>query len=348
MNNHYDENKLSLQNSVQELINKLNMKHDELVQTGDIRTITFYEERGINGAELVNLKDGSVGIAASVLAFDSERDKNLEIKDSNGNHVCFLSEPELLIGIGTPHVVLCKDSNNLYVASYGNEYSYVACYKMGGFEKVWKTNAYGSRIQSITVNDDYLIIFDMSDGKIKYLNKANGEFINNKNISTDYKNAQFNIRSHHNLATNNEKLLAGVPGLKLGLLDFENELKLYDNYSTEKLAHRKVTNLIGTLNSLAIDNNNNRVYIAFDNKVAVFSNEGYKGFFLSPKKRVTKLNYDQDTGCLMVSSADFPEGNVEVYNPSALEKLLLTSYELRSNLNSKQITDGAELNSMHM
>ena len=49
----------------------------------------------------------------------------------------------------------------------------------------------------------------------------------NKNISTDYKNAQFNIRSHHNLATNNEKLLAGVPGLKLGLLDFENELKLY-------------------------------------------------------------------------------------------------------------------------
>ena len=78
---------------------------------------------------------------------------------------------------------------------------------------------------------------------------------------------QFSVKSHHNLAATNERLLAGVP-LTLGLLSFENELKVFDNASGESISQKSVSQFIGTLNSITIDQQNNRVFIAFDNKIA--------------------------------------------------------------------------------
>lgn len=315
----------------------LNRKHDELASSGHIKQITFFKKRTINGAEFVTMSDGSIGIAAAVVAYDSERGKNLEIKNADGEHVMFLSEPELLQGIGTPGVVICSDENNLYVGSYGNEYSYIACYRMGDFERVWKTPLYGSRIQSITVNDDELIAFDMEDGKIKYFDKHSGKRNADKQISTEKDIGPLSVKSHHNLAATNERLLAGVPGLTLGLLSFENELKVFDNASGESIAQKNVSLLAGTLQSLTIDQQNNRIFIAFDNKIAVFGDNGYEGYFLAPTRNVHQLNFDQETGCLMISLTE-GEGKVEIYSPDAVTSLLQTSRELKSKI-EHQILD---------
>lgn len=301
----------------------LNEKHDALVASGDIKSITFFNDRTVNGAEFVKMKDGSLGIAASVIAYDSERGKNLEIKDVNGEHVTFLSEPELFRGEGTPEVVICSDEEHLYAGSYGNEYSYIACYRMGDFERLWKTPLYGSQIQSIAVNDSEIIAFDMEHGEIKYFDKRTGRRNEEKNIPT--------VRAQHNLATTNERLLAGVPGLELGLLSLENELKVFDNSSGESVSQKNVSLLAGTLQSLAIDQNNNRVFIAFDNKIAAFDENGCEGYFLAPTRNVHQLNFDQESGCLMISMTD-GIGKVEAYSPNAISGLLQTSRELRSQL----------------
>lgn len=142
--------KTKKQLAIQELKYGLKSKYDELVASGDINPITFFKQRAVNGAELVKMSDGSTGIAASVMVYDSERGKNVEIKNADEEHVMFLSEPELFQGRGTPGTVICSDENNLYVATYNTKYSYIACYRMGDFEKVWKTPMYGSGIQSIT------------------------------------------------------------------------------------------------------------------------------------------------------------------------------------------------------
>ena len=84
---------------------------------------------------------------------------------------------------------------------------------------------------------------------------------------------------------------------------------------------------IGALNSF------NRVYIAFGNVIAVFGEFGYEGFFLAPTKSVHKLNFDQETGCLMVSMTE-GKGKVEVYSQSAIKSLLQTSKILISSLGS--------------
>ena len=246
----------------------------------------------------------------------------------------FLTEPELFQGRETPRTVICSDENNLYIATYNTKYSYIACYRMGDFEKVWKTPMYGSHIQSITVNDDEVIAFDMKDGKIKYFDKQSGKRNEDKEISTEKDMGPFRIKSHHNLAATNERLLAGVPGLTLGLLSFENELKVFDNASGESISRKSVSQFIGTLNSLTIDQQNNRVFIAFDNKIAVFGEGGYLGYFLAPTRNVHQLNFDQETGCLMISMTE-NKGRVEVYSPEAITTVLQTSRVLKTQLEAK-------------
>lgn len=327
---------------VQQFKNGLKSKHDELVTSGGIKPISFFNERSINGAEIVKMSDGSIGIAAAVIAYDSERGKNIQIKTVDGEHVMFLSEPELFQGYDTPGTVICSDENNLYVATYNTEYSYIACYRMGDFEKVWKTPMYGSKIQSITVNDDEVIAFDMEDGIIKYFDKQSGKRNEDKEISTEKDMGQFKVKSHHNLVATNEKLLAGVPGLSLGLLSLENELKVFDNASSESIAQKSVSQFIGTLKSLTIDQQNNRIFIAFDNKIAVFGESGYRGYFIVPTRNVHQLNFDQETGCLMISMTE-GKGRVEVYSPEAVTTLLQTSRALKSQLEAKKIGTSSEL-----
>ena len=196
-----------------------------------------------------------------------------------------------------------------------------------------------TRIQSITVNDNEVIAFDMTDGKIKYFDKKSGKRNEDKVIATEKITPNYTVQSHHDLASTNERLLAGVPGFTFGLLSFQNELKVFDNATGDTLAQRDVSLMIGTLQSLAIDRQNNRVFVAFDDKIAVFGEEGYLGFFLVPTRNVHKLNFDQDTGCLMISMTE-GEGKVEVYSPGSIVRLLQTSRELKSSLGVPSIDPG--------
>ncbi len=302
------------QKAIKQFEDGLIEKHDELIASGDIKSITFFNERSINGAEFVTMADGSLGIAASVIIHDRERGNNLEIKDADGKHVTFLSEPELFQGEGTPQLKICSDEDNLYAASYGNQHAYIACYRMGDFERVWKTPMYGSRLQSIVVNDSEIIVFDINDGKIKFFDKQNGVYNEDRDISTE-KNEGI---SHHNLATTNERLLAGL-----------SELKVFDNSTGESIAQKNISDFGETSQSLAVDQNNNRVFIASGNKIAVFSEGGYEGHFLTPTRNVQQLNFDQETGCLMISMTE-GKGKVEVYKPNAIDELLQTSRNLES------------------
>lgn len=304
----------------------LKNKYNELISSGDIKKVTFFNERTIVDSEFVILSDGSIGIAAALVVNESEAGKDVEILNSDGKHVMFLTEPELLKS-GIP--VICTDENHLYVATYNTKYSYIACYRMGDFKRVWKTPMYGSRIQSITVNDNEVIIFDMEAGKIEYFDKKNGKRNENKEIS--------NLNRHHDLAATNEKLLTGSPGFSFGLLEFENELKVFDNASGKSIAQKSVSQFIGTLNSLTVDQRNNRIFLAFDNKIAVFGEGGFLGYFLAPTGNIQKLNFDQETGYLMISMSINYKGQVEVYSPEAVATLLQTHKELKTQLETKVI-----------
>lgn len=307
--------------------NGLTIAHNELVSSGDIKSITFYEERVITGAELVKLSDGSIGIAAAVSFYEHERGNNIEIKNNNGEHVMFLSEPELFHKGETPGSVICRDRDYLYVGTYNTNYAYIACYRMGDFERVWKTKLYGSAIQSITVNDNELIVFDMKDGGIKYFNKINGERIYNKGISTK----DVGDIAHHELTSTNERLLTNIPGIRFGLSYLENVIQIFDNDTGKELASGK-SNVDEVLKTMTYDEINKEVFMGFKEKIVVFGEEGYKGYFQTPYEKIHKLDIDKETGNLLVSMYDGYNGKVEVYNRKAIERLLYTSRILKSQL----------------
>ena len=316
-------------------------ERNKLVSEGHIRRISFYEGRTVNGATLVKLPNGQTGLAGSVIAYDYERDKNLEILDENGEHLMFISEPELQKGAGTPHLVMCSDEENIYVGSYGNDFSYLAAYKMGDFSKKWKTPKYGSRIQSVDVNDKYLIAFDMNDGKIKYFDKTTGQHIENKDIDTKTQTDEWTITSQHNLATTNENLIAAVPGLRIGIemgtLEFNNELKVYDNDSTRKVAQTSFSIDAGTLNAVAVDTKRGRAYLAIGNKIGIFDSNGYIGMIPQTTGNIKKLNFDQQTGCLMVSMKE-GKGKVELLDTEAIERMIeATGRVIRGDIPSERL-----------
>ena len=84
-----------------------------------------------------------------------------------------------------------------------------------------------------------------------------------------------------------------------------------------------------------------------DNKIAVFDENGCEGYFLAPTRNVHQLNFDQESGCLMISMTD-GIGKVEAYSPNATSALLQTSRELRLQLkkgNNSGVTTGLLENS---
>ena len=300
------------------------LAHDRLLQTGKIGQIEFYKGRVVNGSELVKLKDGQIGIAGALIKYEEERGNSIEIKDSIGKHYLFIDEPELHKGIGTPGIVICADNDNLYSATYNTSFAYVACYRQGDFKTVWKTKMYGDYLQSITVNDNYVIVYDQKKGRVKYLNKKDGIYIREKDIDTSTPS----MIAHHNLAATNEKLLAGVPGLEAGLIyglgEIDNELKVFDNETSQMTSNKKVPISLGMLNSLTIDKAAGRAFVSFDDYICVFDKNGFQGIFYVPTKLVHQLNFNDKCGTLLISMS-YGKGKVEVYDRASINELISIS-----------------------
>ena len=87
------------------------------------------------------------------------------------------------------------------------------------FEQQWKKSLGFTAMQSITVNKNNIICFNMTDGTIDYFDKETGEKTKNKDIKTPWGH------SHHNLATNASMLLAGDVSSKLKLFNNVGEIK---------------------------------------------------------------------------------------------------------------------------
>lgn len=329
------------QKAAEEIKATLEAKREELMEQGHINRISFENVYSVRGTASVKLPNGKIGIAASFIVYDSERDKSLEILDENGEHFKFISEPELLKGIGTTSVSICSDEENLYVGSFGNDYSYIAAYTMGDFERKWKTPMNGSRITSIAVNETQLIAYDNEDGKIKYFDKTTGEHIEGKDIDTKELQDGWTIISPHILATTNERLIAAVPGLEIAIesniFKFNNELKVFDNERAQQVATKSFSAAMDSLNGVAVDEENGRAFLAIGNKIGIFDSNGYIGMIPQTTRNITQLDFDSQTGWLMVSMKE-GKGKVEILDSEAIKVMTeISNRLLRGDVSTEKL-----------
>lgn len=278
--------------------------YNDLVNSGDIKSMSF-GGKVINGAAFVTLPNGNVGVAASVI---TSGDGKLQVKNLDGTNAFNL---KVIDPKDTAYCVICTDDNNLYVGTYNTFNAFVACYKMGDFSLQWKTKLPGARIQSLTVNDNELIAFDMGTGLIRYFDKNNGIEKQDKSIETNHWNQI--------LVANNDRLLSGNLGLNV-----------YDNETGQSIKEKSIPIDKGEVNGLAIDKIKKRSFICLDNKVGIYDQNGYyQGMFFLPTSSVQSLDFDSDRGCLLVSMAP-GTGKVEIFSPEAIETFIGLSNQLDS------------------
>lgn len=295
------------------------VKNDLMLQW-HINRVSFYNKRTVNGTAFVKLPNWKIWMAASLIVRIDERGKELEILDENWEHLLFISEPELLQE-DSGYLVITSDDENLYVGSYNTDHSYLAAYEMGSFERKRKTPMYGSSIQSVTVNDNYLMAFDMKDWKIKYFDKRNWQQLKWKDIDVRWQGWW----SHHNLAATNESLIAAVPGFEEMIFNsiwaFNNELKVFDNEKAKLVAQTSFSAAMGSLDAVAVDSEKWRAFLAIGNKIWVFDSTGYIGMIPLSTRNIHQLDYSPQTGCLMVSMTE-GKGVAEILDRKAINTLI--------------------------
>lgn len=283
-----------------------------------------------NGGVIVDLPNGEKGIAVSIIQPQYFVENNIKqngearkvkILKLDGTEYMDLSEPELE---KEPSSItkITRDEEFLYVTTYCTEYSYLAKYRMGTFKREWKKDLESASMQSITVDQDSVICFNMTDGSIDYFNKDTGE----KTKSIDIK--EKDGHSHHNLAANNLMLLAAVPGFDW-IVNLPNQLKVF-NQQGEIVNQKDIPTSMGTLNAISIDPELQLVYLAFDNKVAMFNSKGHLGTTVIPGGDILELNVDQETSSLIVSSvnmqgSDYNGGKLSIISMEAIKALTSSS-----------------------
>lgn len=280
----------------------------------------------------MDLPNGEKGIAVAMIQphyFVEEsvkeigKAKKVKILKLDGTEYMDLSEPELGNNPSS-QVKIARDDNFMYVTTYNTEESYLAKYKMPGFEKEWKRALGFNAMQSITVNNNSVICFNMTNGSIDYFNKVNGEKTNSIDIKGQWGH------SHHNIAATNLMLRAGAPGMDW-LLGSSNQLKLFDENGT--LVNQKdIPNSIGKFNAISVDSNSNLAYAAFDNKIAIYGPQGYLGKIVMPYGKILELNADNESGSLVVSSANVETdtgGKIDIITADAIKSLTMLNSSIK-------------------
>jgi hypothetical protein len=134
------------------------------------------------------------------------------------------------------------------------------------------------------------------------------------------------FNGHHDLASLNGNILASQSGLNLGEIQLPNIIKLISEEG-DLLAEGTLSNKIGDICGIAVDNSRKRVFIAIKNKVVVIENGAFKGFFIAPscQSRIVKnITYDNVEDRLIIFSHNMKnlgDSAIDILTPEAISAL---------------------------
>ncbi len=333
-----------------------------MVQSGEVfhMAVSDTEYTAPHHAYIIDLPGGEKGIATAIIQphyYEEEslakkgESQRFRIYKMDGTVVGTIAEPELADEPSAQLSMAC-DGECVYVGSYNTNHSFIACYGPD-MQRRWKVDCHGNlvggeqsqtdivpmgqedsksmSIQSLTTNEQYLIAFDMENGRIMYFDKKTGVRVPEKDIDVKERWGH----SHHELSASDEMLLAATPGFDLGFMglgSLDNMLKLFD--SEGKLVSKKgIPIQLGSIEAVATDLDTGMGYLALDNHIIIFSREGYGGSITMPG-RVFGLS-TSDGNLMVCSKEEDKGGRIDVLSPEARERL--------TYLPSREVSHFAEL-----
>ena len=257
----------------------------------------------------VKLEDGRKGIAESIMG----KNGIVIFEYPSGKIVKTIDKDSGLFKIDSDH-------DYLYCGVYNSINPFVACYKQGSFEEVWKTPMPSASIQGVAVGDNYVLAYDVKSNCIYFLDKATGTIDMEKTIP----NA--NARSLDVYA--NDIYVGTQSGVFQQHIDeITGLISSLDDRSISTHGNQEHSY---DFNGLTVDKKNNKIYIALDDIIGVIGEHGFEGCFTARTGEISSIKLDSDTGNLLISMC-YGRGEVDVYTPEAIKDLLEYSSEFMLN-----------------
>ena len=295
------------QTQIQKARDAIRVYTKSLEEQGKILTYTSNDYSAVSSC-FVRLEDGRKGIAKATAS------NFIEIFEyPSGKFVKTIDTDSGIFKIDSDH-------DYLYCGVYNSRNPFVACFKQGSFEEVWRTPMPSASIQGVAVGDNYVLAYDVKSDCIYFLDKATGTIDREKTIpnanavSLDvcandiYVGTQSGVFQRH---------IDEITGLISSLDDRSISTHGNQQHSYD-------------FNGLTVDKKNNKIYIALDDIIGVIGENGFEGCFTARTRKITSIKLDSDTGNLLISML-YGHAEVDVYTPEAIKSLLEYSSEFMLN-----------------
>jgi len=252
-------------------------------------------------------------------------DKNFRryvvLSNEKGNAIKSILETE------DDSVKIARDKTHLYVVCSTHHHSKLYKYSLNNLS-IEETREFPfTDMGSISINDNYIYLFDAKEGYIHELNKV----LKTNNIIdvNEYKGKSYGHSFNYIAATNNGFTSIGLPS---------NEEEFY---KLKSFLSYKFGENIGESNdfikSIAYDKKNNIAYISFQNFIIITDEKGIDGILKFKKQSIVSINYDDiDTDSLIVCFADSNPltGHIEIINKKTIDTLKIP-IKCKKNIETK-------------
>jgi hypothetical protein len=248
-------------------------------------------------------------------------------------------------------VEVARDIDALYIAfSYGekkpharpygfdnyNKKLTVLKYKFPNFELEWKTDFYDKSVQSISVNDEEVALFDMASGEVIFLDKLTG-IKNEKTIFKRTKSNHINKNlgislessncAHHDIA---------FLGKKVVTMSYFNTITIYDeNLEEMQMMSINQSNSLaeyfkngGRMTNPQADMINNRLYFLSKKNLVVMTSNGIEKLSINSSS-ISGITFNPKDGSLLLEMDGKDNSvNIELISAHDIDRILGSSQSI--------------------
>lgn len=257
---------------------------------------------------LVDLPDGRKGLLTVIL--DASERQRIALQDFQGNEI------KTVIPLIWETAYMAKDKENIYVFTSNSKEPKMYILDKQTFQIKNQKMIGRAIVQGVCCNDSYLYTFNMDGGKIEIRDKT-GSVLNYQSVSDG-----FGVSNHYIAATSSD--VKAIP--------YHVISKMPKNIKTSLASEigDKIMELNAIASGLAYDESKDRIYISSENLIFVLEDDHYKGLMYFKDKKIMGLDFDVETGTLMVSAINKLEsektyswnsgGTLEVISAASINK----------------------------
>lgn len=252
------------------------------------RSIFYPDNCSPKDAIIVTLPDGKTAVVSIIMTGNGEN--RVIVQHLNGTIIHELQK------LYRQHACIDKDNGGIYVVTSQTLVPTLHKFSLSDFKEQWyKELPSGSQVTSVKVTNNEITLCDMGREIYIYMDK-NGNEVSRDSLMTNH---------GHGMQSKSSKIMCKTQN-SISIMNY-SEMPKETLMQLSAEIGEEVMKRNSYIANVAIDGKQNRYYCSADDLIFVMEDEKYKGLIYLPNKFVRGLNFDHETGILIVSTANYKE-----------------------------------------